>query len=115
MRKRRRKDMAAARVTRKRQLGYALKRRIAALDPEEDHEEVARLTLEVLSSGVAGRLPSGICSATLSQKRQAQFEAIAHGWTTLVATMWALPTSSGWVITMKSRMLTARSSATQLR
>ncbi len=32
----------------KRQLGYALKRRIAALDPEEDHEEVARLTLEVL-------------------------------------------------------------------
>lgn len=40
--------MAAARVARKRQLGYALKRRIAALDPEEDHEEVARLTLEVL-------------------------------------------------------------------
>ena len=40
--------MTAARVTRKRQLGYALKRRIAALDPEEDHEEVARLTLEVL-------------------------------------------------------------------
>jgi hypothetical protein len=40
--------MAAARVTSKRQLGYALKRRIAALDPEEDHEEVARLTLEVL-------------------------------------------------------------------
>jgi hypothetical protein len=40
--------MAAARVTGKRQLGYALKRRIAALDPEEDHEEVARLTLEVL-------------------------------------------------------------------
>ncbi|HEY7933049.1 MAG TPA: oxygenase MpaB family protein [Solirubrobacteraceae bacterium] len=40
--------MAAATVTRKRQLGYALKRRIAALDPVEDHEEVARLTLEVL-------------------------------------------------------------------
>jgi hypothetical protein len=35
-------------VARKRQLGYTLKRRIAALDPEEDHEEVARLTLEVL-------------------------------------------------------------------
>lgn len=40
--------VTAAGVTRKRQLGYALKRRIAALDPEEDHEEVARLTLEVL-------------------------------------------------------------------
>jgi hypothetical protein len=40
--------MAAAKVTRKRQLGYALKRQIAALDPERDHEEVARLTLEVL-------------------------------------------------------------------
>ncbi len=39
--------MAAARVARKRQLGYVLKRRIAALDPEKDHEEVARLTLEV--------------------------------------------------------------------
>jgi hypothetical protein len=31
-----------------RRLGYAIKRQIAALDPEEDHEEVARLTLEVL-------------------------------------------------------------------
>jgi len=41
--------LTAARVARKRQLGYGLKRRIAALDPEEDHEEVARLTLEVLS------------------------------------------------------------------
>jgi hypothetical protein len=40
--------MAAARVARKHQLGYSLKRRIAALDPEKDHEEVARLTLEVL-------------------------------------------------------------------
>jgi hypothetical protein len=40
--------MAAASVMRKRQLGYALQRRIAALDPEQDHEEVARLTLEVL-------------------------------------------------------------------
>jgi hypothetical protein len=40
--------MAAARVARKRQLGYALKQRIAALDPEEDHAEVARLTLDVL-------------------------------------------------------------------
>jgi hypothetical protein len=40
--------MAVARVTSKRQLGYVIKRRIAGLDPEEDHEEVARLTLEVL-------------------------------------------------------------------
>jgi hypothetical protein len=40
--------MAAARATGKRQFGYALKRRIAELDPEKDHEEVARLTLEVL-------------------------------------------------------------------
>jgi hypothetical protein len=40
--------MAAARFARKRQLGYALKRRITALDPAEDHEEVTRLTLEVL-------------------------------------------------------------------
>ena len=38
----------AARVARKRQFGYALKRRIAALDPEQDHEQLARLTLEVL-------------------------------------------------------------------
>jgi hypothetical protein len=40
--------MTGARGTGKRQLGYTLKRRIAALDPDEDHEEVARLTLEVL-------------------------------------------------------------------
>jgi hypothetical protein len=40
--------MAIARVAKKRQLGYALKRRIAALDPQENHEEMARLTLEVL-------------------------------------------------------------------
>jgi hypothetical protein len=40
--------MAAARFTRRCQFGYALKRQIAALDPDEDHEEVARLTLEVL-------------------------------------------------------------------
>jgi hypothetical protein len=40
--------MEVAAVQRKRQLGYVLKRRIAALDPVEDHEEVARLTLEVL-------------------------------------------------------------------
>jgi hypothetical protein len=40
--------MVGARAIGKRQLGYALKRRIAALDPDEDHEEVARLTLEVL-------------------------------------------------------------------
>lgn len=40
--------MAAAGGSAKRQLGYALRRRIAALDPAEDHEEVARLTLEVL-------------------------------------------------------------------
>src|ERR1700684_2497318 len=39
---------APASVTGKRELGYALKRRIAALDPAADHEEVARLTLEVL-------------------------------------------------------------------
>jgi hypothetical protein len=31
-----------------RRLGYAIKRRIAALDPVEDNEEVARLTFEVL-------------------------------------------------------------------
>ncbi len=31
-----------------RRLGYAIRRRIAALDPVEDHEEVARLTFEVL-------------------------------------------------------------------
>jgi hypothetical protein len=31
-----------------RRLGYTIRRRIAALDAEEDHEEVARLTLEVL-------------------------------------------------------------------
>lgn len=35
-------------IANKRQLGYALKRRIAALDREENHEEVARLTLEAL-------------------------------------------------------------------
>lgn len=42
----------ATRVARKSQLGCALKQRIAALDPEEDHEEVAlaRLTPEVLYS-----------------------------------------------------------------
>ena len=40
--------MAAARALGSRQLGYALRRRIAALDPDKDHEEVARLTLEVL-------------------------------------------------------------------
>lgn len=40
--------MTAAAVTRKHQLGYLLQRRIAALDPDKDHEEVARLTLEVL-------------------------------------------------------------------
>ena len=39
---------AVVTVARKRQLGYSLRRQIAALDPEEDHEEVARLTLEVL-------------------------------------------------------------------
>ena len=32
----------------KRQLGYAVRRRIAALDPVEDNEEAARLTFEVL-------------------------------------------------------------------
>lgn len=31
-----------------RELGYAIRRRIAALDPVEDNEEVARLTFEVL-------------------------------------------------------------------
>ena len=31
-----------------RRFGYAIKRRIAALDPVEDNEEAARLTFEVL-------------------------------------------------------------------
>lgn len=39
---------AVVTVARKRQFGYSLSRKIAALDPEDDHEEVARLTLEVL-------------------------------------------------------------------
>jgi hypothetical protein len=39
---------AASRRGEGRQLGYAIKRRIAALDPVEDNEEAARLTFEVL-------------------------------------------------------------------
>jgi hypothetical protein len=66
--------MAAARVTRKRQLGYALKRRIAALDPDEDHEEVARLTLEVLYGD-----PIGVHAALLiGFSRQVAVPSIAR-------------------------------------
>ncbi len=66
--------MAAARVARKRQIGYALKRRIAALDPEEDHEEVARLTLEVLYGD-----PIGVHAGLLiGFSRQVAVPSIAH-------------------------------------
>jgi hypothetical protein len=66
--------MAAARITRKRQLGYALERRIAALDPEEDHEEVARLTLEVLYGD-----PIGVHAALLiGFSRQVAVPSIAR-------------------------------------
>lgn len=46
--------MATTRATGKRQFGYALERRIAALDPERDHEEVTRVTLEVLHGDPIG-------------------------------------------------------------
>jgi hypothetical protein len=66
--------MAAARVTPKRQFGYALKRRIAAFDPEEDHEEVARLTLEVLYGD-----PIGVHAALLiGFSRQVAVPSIAR-------------------------------------
>jgi hypothetical protein len=40
-----------------RRLGYAIRRRIAALDPIEDNEEVARLTFEVLYGDPIGVMP----------------------------------------------------------
>ena len=57
-----------------RRLGYAIKRRIAALNPEEDHEEVARLTLEVLYGD-----PIGVHAALLiGFSRQVAVPSIAR-------------------------------------
>jgi ER-bound oxygenase mpaB/B'/Rubber oxygenase, catalytic domain len=57
-----------------RRLGYVVKRRIAALEPERDHEEVARLTLEVLYGD-----PIGVHAALLiGFSRQVAVPSIAR-------------------------------------
>jgi hypothetical protein len=67
-------ETAAARFTGRRQLGYTLSRRIAALDPEYDHEEVARLTLDVLFGD-----PIGVHAGLLiGFSRQVAVPSIAH-------------------------------------
>jgi hypothetical protein len=66
--------VVGGRLGSKRQLGYTLERRIAALDPEEDHEEVARLTLEVLYGD-----PIGVHAALLiGFSRQVAVPSIAR-------------------------------------